>query len=216
MEAPYYPAFLDLRGKQCVVVGGGKVAERKVLSLLNSGAKIKLISPEITSRLAHERNKGKIEHIKKYYRRGDLKGAFLVIAATSDEKTNRMVASEAPCLVNVVDAPEFANFIVPSVIKKGGLTIAVSTSGISPAVARSVRKEIEAFYGGEFTKYLRFLKKSRKKIINEVTNEKLRRQLLKEIASEKMLTIIREKGYKEARDTALRILRENVSPDYSI
>lgn len=208
MKASYYPAFVNIRGKQCVVVGGGKVAERKVLSLLRSGAIIRLISPSITPRLAVERDMGNIEHINRDYISGDLKDAFLVIAATSDEKINRIVASEAPCLVNVVDVPELANFIVPSVFKRGLMTIAISTSGASPALARSVRIELEALYGVEMSKYLLFLKKIRKKILSEISCSKTRRQLLKVIASEKMLKILREKGYKEARDKVLEIFRK--------
>lgn len=208
MKASYYPAFVNIRGKQCVVVGGGKVAERKVLSLLRSGAIIRLISPSITPRLAAERDMGNIEHINRDYISGDLKDAFLVIAATSDEKINRIVASEAPCLVNVVDVPELANFIVPSVFKRGLMTIAISTSGASPALARSVRIELEALYGVEMSKYLLFLKKIRKKILSEISCSKTRRQLLKVIASEKMLKILREKGYKEARDKVLEIFRK--------
>jgi len=211
VNASYYPAFLNVCGKQCVVVGGGKVAERKVLSLLSSGAKITVISPDITLRLTAERDKGNIKHINRDYRIGDLKGAFLVIAATSDEKTNKKVASGAPCLVNVVDAPEFANFIVPSVVKRGLMTIAISTSGVSPAIARTVRREIEAFYGSELSKYLVFLKKLRKQVLTDITSSKTRRRLLKEIASEKMLRLLREKGYREAKETALRFFRKTVS-----
>ncbi len=192
-------------------MGGGKVAERKVLSLLRSGAMIKLISPRITSKLAAEKTKGNIVHINRDYLSGDLKGAFLVIAATSNEETNRVVSSEAPCLVNVVDAPELANFIVPSVIKRGLMTIAISTSGASPAMARSIRIELETFYSGELSKYLFFLKKLRKKILSQISSNKIRRRLFKEIASKKMLDVLRKKGYKEARYSALRIFREAVS-----
>lgn len=215
MEASYYPTFVNVRGKQCVIVGGGKVAERKVLSLLRLGATIRLISPEVTSRLASEIKKGKIEYVSRHYKSGDLEGAFLVIAATSDQKINRLVASESPCLVNVVDAPELANFIVPSVIQRGLMTIAVSTSGISPAMAKSIRLELQDFYGSSFGKYLVFLKKLRKKVLTDINCRKSRRRLFKEIASKKMLAILREKGYKEARDTALKMLREVVSPNSS-
>jgi precorrin-2 dehydrogenase/sirohydrochlorin ferrochelatase len=211
VKASYYPAFLNISGKQCVVVGGGKIAERKVLSLLGSGAKIKLISPDITSKLMTERDNGNIKHINRDYRSGDLKGAFLVIAATSDEKTNKKIASEAPCLINVVDTPELANFIVPSVVKRGLMTIAISTSGASPAMARSVRREIEAFYGSELSKYLVFLKIFRKQVLTDITCSKTRRRLLKEIASEKMLRLLREKGYTEAKETALRLFRKTAS-----
>lgn len=211
MEACYYPAFLNIKEKQCVVIGGGKVAERKIMSLLRCGAKIKIISPSLTKRLQKEKNNGNILHIGRNYRSGDLEGAFLVVAATSDDEINKGIASEASCLVNVVDYPDMANFIVPSVIKRGLLTIAISTSGASPAMARAIRKELETIYSKEFSKYLAFLKKIRKQIIANLRDTNLRQQLFKEIASDNMLDILRRKGYKEARDIALRRLQEAIS-----
>lgn len=211
MEASYYPAFLNIKEKQCIVIGGGKVAERKVMSLLRCGAKIKIISPSLTKRLQKEKNNGTISHISRNYRSGDLEGAFLVVAATSDDEINKEIAAEASCLVNVVDYPDMANFIVPSVIKRGLLTIAISTSGASPAMSRAIRKELETIYSKEFSKYLVFLKKIRKQIIANLRDTNLRQQLFKEIASDNMLDILRQKGYKEARDIVLRRLQETIS-----
>lgn len=211
MEVCYYPAFVNINGKECVVIGGGNVAERKVMSLLRCGAKIKIISPALTKRLQNEKDKGNISHISRNYKRGDLEGAFLVIAATSDDEINREIASESPCLVNVVDAPDNANFIVPSVIKRGLLTVAISTSGASPAMARSIKKEIEALYGEDFSKYLVFLKNLRKEIIAKIKDKNLRQRLFRELASDKMLDILRRKGYKEARNIALKRLQETIS-----
>ncbi|MBI3592988.1 MAG: NAD(P)-dependent oxidoreductase, partial [Nitrospirae bacterium] len=91
----YYPAFIDLRGKQCVVVGGGKVAERKALALLRSGALVRVISPVITGVLEKHKKKGRIEHIERTYKKGDLKGTFLVIAATSDDRINAEISNHA-------------------------------------------------------------------------------------------------------------------------
>lgn len=211
MEVSYYPAFINIKEKQCVVIGGGNVAERKVMSLLSCGAKIKIISPALTKRLEKEKLKGSILHICRNYRNGDLEGAFLVVAATSDDETNKVIASESSCLVNVVDAAENANFIVPSVIKRGLLTVAISTSGTSPAMARSIRKELETLYSKEFSKYLVFLKRLRKKVIANITDKNLRQRLLKEFASDNMLNILRRKGYKEARNIALKRLQETIS-----
>ncbi len=210
MEASYYPAFLNIKEKQCIVIGGGKVAERKVISLLECGAKIKIISPSLTKRLQKEKNNGTISHVSRNYRSGDLEGVFLVVAATSDDEINKEIAAEASCLVNVVDYPDIANFIVPSIIKRGLLTIAISTSGASPAMSRAIRKELETIYSKEFSKYLIFLKKLRKKIIVNISDKNLRQQILKEIASDNMLDILRQKGYKEARDIAFRRLQEMI------
>ncbi len=207
MEASYYPAFLNIKEKKCVVVGGGKVAERKVLSLLRSGARIVIISPTLTKRLQMEKDSGKIVHINRNYEKGDLEGAFLVVAATSDDEINKEIASEASCLINVVDYPDIANFIVPSVIKRGLLTIAISSSGASPAMSRTIRKEIETLYTKDFSKYLTFLKKLRKKIVSNINDKNHRQKILKEIASDNMLNILRQKGYKEARNLVLRRLK---------
>lgn len=204
MNLRYYPAFIDLKGRECVVVGGGRVAERKVMSLLQSGARIKVISPEITGVLQKYKRMGMVRHIKRNYRKGDLKNTFLVIAATSDESVNKAVSRDAPCLVNVVDKPVLANFIVPSVVKKGFLTIAVSTSGASPAMARAIRKEIETIYSGDFGHFAGFLKKLRKKASVEIPGKRKREGFLKGIFSEDIFNILRKKGLKKAKERVIK------------
>jgi precorrin-2 dehydrogenase / sirohydrochlorin ferrochelatase len=190
----YYSAFLNLKKKKTVVVGGGKVAERKIRSLINTGAHITVISPDITKRIEKEKEKGRIRHISRQYRRGDLKDSFLVIAATDSRVVNEKVSQDSPCLVNVVDTPELCNFIVPSVINRGPLTIAISTGGISPALSRSIRQELEKIYGHEISDYLKLLKKIRSEAIKNMKDQKKRGTFLKAVASEKMLRMLRENG----------------------
>jgi precorrin-2 dehydrogenase/sirohydrochlorin ferrochelatase len=199
MPKAYYPAFLNLKDKIAVVIGGGKVAERKVVSLLKAGSDVKVISPKLTKRIEKEKLKGRIKHIPRQYRKGDLKNAFLVIAATDSPTINDRVSKDAPSLVNVVDIPDLCNFIVPSVMNRGPLNIAVSTSGISPALSRSIRKELEKFYGSEFNNYLKLLKKIRSKALDVIDDKKKRGEFLKAIASEKMMRMLRQKGFKETR-----------------
>ena len=201
----YYPVFLNLNKKKAVVCGGGNVAERKVAALLKTGAKITVISPQITARLEREKRKGTIKHLKRHYRKGDLNAAFLVIGATDSFEINRRIARDAPYLVNIVDTPEICNFIVPSVIKRGHLIIAISTGGISPALSRSIRLEYEKDYSAEFAKYLKLLKTIRQKAKMHVPDKKRRRELLKEIASKDMIMILREQGYKEAEKVMNRL-----------
>jgi precorrin-2 dehydrogenase/sirohydrochlorin ferrochelatase len=196
----YYPAFINLNGKNCVVVGGGKVAERKILSLIRCGAKVKVISPVITDTLEKYKTKKQIKHIKRKYRKGDLKNAFLVIAATSDKETNKRVSDEADCLINAVDMPEMANFIVPSVINRGMMTIAISTSGASPAMAKAVRKEIEMLYNKDFGKFLAFLKKLRARAIKEISDKKTRERFFKNLTSKEIIKTLREKGFEKAKE----------------
>jgi precorrin-2 dehydrogenase/sirohydrochlorin ferrochelatase len=195
----YYPAFINLCGKKCVIVGGGRVAERKALSLIRHGAKVRVISPFVTAFLERQKQKGNIRHINRSYKRGDLKGAFLVIAAASEEDVNRKVAADAPFLVNVVDRPDLANFIVPSVAGAGPLTIAVSTAGASPAMARAIRKEIETLYGKDFGGILKFLKTLRRKALREIKDGKARERFFKEAASKEIMNALRKDGIRAAK-----------------
>jgi precorrin-2 dehydrogenase/sirohydrochlorin ferrochelatase len=203
----YYPAFINLCGKNCVVVGGGKVAERKIAGLLNAGAEVTVISPILTDTLERHKKKGMIRHIERDYKKGDLRNAFLVIAATSDERVNSKVSGDAPFLVNVVDRPELANFIVPSVVNRGTMTIAISTSGASPAMAKAVRKELELLYNKDFGQFLAFLKQLRKKAKRDIPDNKKRERLLKEVASKEILSVLRKNGFKAAKSKVLEKIK---------
>jgi precorrin-2 dehydrogenase/sirohydrochlorin ferrochelatase len=193
----YYPAFLNLKGKKVIVIGGGKVAERKTRALLKIGADVTIISPEITKRIDKEKLKGKIKHVSRQYKKGDSKKAFVIIAATDSYEINKKVSQDAPCLVNVVDSPSLCNFIVPSVIRRGPLIIAISTSGISPALSKSIRRELDRLYTPEFAKYLKLLEKIRGRAMKEIPVKKKRTEFLKSLASEKMIKMLRKKGLKE-------------------
>lgn len=198
----YYPAYLNLAGKRVVVAGGGKVAERKVLSLLRAGADVTVISPDLTPRLLKEKERKHIRHLARPYRSGDLKNCFLVIAATDSPSVNTLVAQEAPGLVNVVDVPAECNFIVPSVITRGPLTIAISTSGISPALSKTIRKELEELYGHEFAAYLLSLKKVRAEALKRIPDKKERERFLKSLASREAVKALRS-GRKPCAMTSL-------------
>ncbi|MGE5299502.1 MAG: bifunctional precorrin-2 dehydrogenase/sirohydrochlorin ferrochelatase, partial [Acidobacteriota bacterium] len=179
----YYPAFLNLKSRKAVVVGGGKVAERKVSALLKAGADVTVISPSIAPGLQKELSRKRIIHLSRTYRRGDLRGALLVIAATDSPETNRRVSKDAPALVNVVDVPAECNFIAPSVVRRGPLLLAVSTSGTSPALARTLREELEKSYGPDLSEYLRFVRKVRAKAMTAIPEKDKREAFLKGLAS---------------------------------
>ncbi len=143
----HFPVFLSLTDKQCVVVGGGDVAERKVDSLLNAGASVTVVSPQLTPQLAYLAKESKIKHLDREYQSEDILGAFLVIAATNNAAINQAVAEVANSqniLVNVVDNTELCNFIVPSVLDRSPVTVAVSTGGASPVLARQLRMKLES------------------------------------------------------------------------
>ena len=182
----YYPVFLDLTGKSCVIVGGGRVAERKCSSLIKAGAKVTVISPDITKRLAAYKKGGLIRHVHRDYKSTDIKSAFVVIAATNSEETNKKIAKDTSTsgkLLNVVDTPFLCNFIVPSVFKRGLLTIAISTGGASPAMAKEIRKELQKLFGSEYSKYLKFSKDVRSRAMRDIPNKKERERFLKVLAA---------------------------------
>jgi len=151
--AAYYPAFLDVRGRRCLVVGGGGVAERKVTGLLDAGARVRVVSPTLTSALAGLAAAGIVEHRARRFRRHDAQGCALVVAATGAPTVDGAVAAAARrtrALVNVVDRPAACDFILPSVLRRGDLQIAVSTGGKSPALAREIRRRLEAEIGDDY------------------------------------------------------------------
>ena len=178
----YYPVFLDLTGKRCVIVGGGQVAERKCRSLMKTGTLITVIAPEITKGLRTFKAKGVIRHIGRAYRKGDIASANIVISATGSRETNERVARDAQSLhkfVNVVDTLDLCNFIVPSVFRRGMLSIAVSTGGVSPAFAKEIRKELEKIYGPELAGKLKAIGKMRDRAKKEITGKKERGRFIK-------------------------------------
>jgi siroheme synthase-like protein len=149
----YYPIFLNLQSKKCVVVGGGKVALRKVRMLLDCGADVIVVSPKPCPEIVKLSEDGLIRLIRRDYETGDLKDAVIAMACTDMKKVNRRVAGEAKkagVLVNVADDSEPSDFIIPSFFRRGNLTIAVSTSGVSPALARKIRAKLEKSFGEEY------------------------------------------------------------------
>lgn len=163
----YYPVFLDIKDRLCVVVGGGQVAERKVTSLLEHGAAVRVVSPEVTGGLHLLTKHGNIMLEQRRYKRGDSSGAALVIAATDDPALNGEVAREARetnIPVNVVDDPERSTFIVPSMLHRGDVQIAISTSGRSPALARKIRTTMEKSFPEELAQLAVILSEVRQEL----------------------------------------------------
>jgi siroheme synthase-like protein len=164
----FYPAFLDLTGRRCLVVGGGPVGTEKAEKLIEAGAYVRLVSPEITPELEGRVAGGSIaEFHRRGYASGDLDGCLLAIAATDDACVNRCVWEDAEArrmLVNVVDVPPLCNFIVPSVMRHGELAVAVSTGGASPVVARTVRQRIEGAIGPEWGELVTMMRATREEL----------------------------------------------------
>jgi siroheme synthase-like protein len=164
-ESPaYYPIFLNIRRGKCLVVGGGEVALRKVKTLLEYSAEVKVVSPTLCLELGKLKQDGSIKASKRNYQKSDSNTAILVVAATDDPKINERVAADARqqrVLVNIVDSPEQSDFIVPSHFKRGDIIIAVSTSGKSPALARKMRNKIEEGFRTEYAQLALLISKIR-------------------------------------------------------
>jgi precorrin-2 dehydrogenase/sirohydrochlorin ferrochelatase len=157
----FYPMMVDLTGKRCLVVGGGAVAERKVALLVECGAEVDVVSPKATARLTALASSARIRLRRRPVRAADLSGAFLVVVATDDPRVNREVAERARRaggLVNVADDPAACSFLVPSVIRRGDLTVAISTGGGSPALARKLRQRLEQTVGPEYEAFVAALR----------------------------------------------------------
>jgi precorrin-2 dehydrogenase len=148
----YFAAFLDLRGRRCLVVGGGTIGERKARDLLECGALVSVVSPTLTPGLDALVAAGRLRHRARRFRRGDVRGCAVVVAATGDSRVDEAVAAQARrrhALVNVVDDAAHCDFIVPSVLRRGPLQIAVSTGGRSPALAREIRRRLEPLFSDD-------------------------------------------------------------------
>lgn len=206
----YYPVFLDLRGKKCVIVGGGKVAERKAAKLIEAGASLTVVSPELTPVLSAMKDAGDLVHVERLYAQGDLDGALIAIAATDDPKLNGEIAASFEGLINVVTKPSLCNFIVPSSINRGDLSVAVSTSGVSPALSRTIRLELETLYGEEFREYLEFLKDFRERVQSLPMDDAKRESLLREAGSAGAVVAIREGRSGTAMSAMNELLRKAV------
>ena len=149
----YYPVFLDLTGRRCVVIGGGPVAERKVEGLIAAGASVTVVSPALTARLEALVREGRIRHVGRGYAPRDLAGHQLAFVATDDDEVNAAVARDgqaAGVWVNAADDPAHCDFILPSVLRRGDLVVAVATGGASPALSRAVREELETYFTEDY------------------------------------------------------------------
>lgn len=184
-----YPIMLHLEGKKVVVIGGGKVAERKVCGLLGTGALIAVISPEATEELQRLSCTEQIVWVKHRFCVEDIKDAFIIFAATNDKILNQQVKESAvpSQLVLMVDNPRESDFQLPSSFRRGRLSIAVSTGSASPTLARKIRTRLEQEFDPSYEEYLEFLYLKRKWIMNEVADADLKRELLTAIADDAFL-----------------------------
>ncbi len=160
----YYPVFVEMTGRRCVVIGGGAVGQRKVEGLLKSGADVTVISPHLTERLDAWVREGAIRHVSRPYRCSDLIGCEVAFAATDDPVLNAAIyrdAREHKVWLNAADDPVHCDFILPAILRRGDLTMAVSTGGASPAAARVVRDELGKYLTADFGQLIQIASEAR-------------------------------------------------------
>jgi precorrin-2 dehydrogenase / sirohydrochlorin ferrochelatase len=181
--------MLRLEGKKVIVVGGGKVAERKVTGLLGTGSHITVISPNATDELKRLASCGRIKWLEKSFSKEDIEGGFLIFAATNDHELNQYIkkAASDQQLVTIADDPEGSDFHIPSHIQRGRLSIAVSTGGASPTLARKIREQLEQQFDEGYEEYLEFLFSARQRVLKEVKDSPRKRKILSAMASEEFL-----------------------------
>lgn len=203
-----FPLFLKLRGRRCLVVGAGKISEGKIAGLLEAGAQVQVVAPKATGRILQWHREGKIRLQKRTFRPNDLKGVFLVVAATNSENAHREIYRHAQALrvqCNIVDVPSLCDFYYPAVVRRGKLQIAISTEGASPSLARRLREEMELTFGPEYGAWLEHLSRERKKLLAKRVPVVERMELLKKQASrEAFRRFIRQKAKRSKTGKSTR------------
>ncbi|MBI3087485.1 MAG: bifunctional precorrin-2 dehydrogenase/sirohydrochlorin ferrochelatase [Candidatus Omnitrophica bacterium] len=205
----YYPLFADLRGRRCLVVGGGPVAQRKVTTLLSYGAQVTVVSPDVTGRLAASARRGTIRHVARRFRPPDLNGAWLAFAATDDERINEAVSRHATArriFTNVVDQKPLCSFIAPAIARRGGLVLAVSTGGGSPALAKQLRSDLARTLGTDYARMLRLLKSLRASAKQRLPAYQDRKRYFDRLVAGRVFDLIRRGRTASARREALALL----------
>jgi precorrin-2 dehydrogenase/sirohydrochlorin ferrochelatase len=210
------PVFLNLDGKRVVVIGGGEVAERKVLPLVDCGADVTVISPEVTPRLDSMAASNVIALERRRYEAGDCAGAFLVISATDDPDLHRVIwedAQQAGAIVNTVDDPALCDFIAPAVINRGDLTVAISTNSRSPGLAAYLRRRLLRLIGPEYGELLNLLAEIRPEIRQRVSDVERRKEIHYRIIESGVVHLLRNGDRAGAQLLIRRTIDEYVQQE---
>jgi precorrin-2 dehydrogenase/sirohydrochlorin ferrochelatase len=190
----YYPINLNIQNRHCLVVGGGGVGTRKVISLLDCGARVTVVSPDPAPRLKKLAAEGLIQLKKRTYSSDDLNKMFLVIGATDDENLNRQISKDAErvnILCNIADRPEVCNFILPAIVRRGDLAITISTSGKSPALAKRLRLDLQAQFGEEYADFLRLMGAIRDKLLSQAHEPEAHKALFNQLIDKDLIGLIK-------------------------
>ncbi len=212
MIKAYYPLCADLTGRRCVVVGGGLIAQRKVTTLLGYGAKVTVVSPAATQRLKRYARQGRIRYLPRRFRPTDLRGAWLVYAATNEQVINALVYRTAERLrifTNVVDQKPLCSFIAPAIFKRGPLTIAVSTGGASPSLAKKLRQELGRRVGADYGSMVKLLSGLRGIAKQKLPSYRDRKRYFDRVVNGRVFALTRAGKPAAARRAALKLLDEH-------
>jgi precorrin-2 dehydrogenase/sirohydrochlorin ferrochelatase len=205
----YYPICLDIQNRSCLVVGGGSVGTRKVITLLNCGAKVTVVSPAASAHLQELANNGLITLTNRPFQFSDLAGMFLVCSATDNQELNRQIHAKAEglgMLCNVADRPEICNFILPSIVNRGDLIIAISTAGQSPAFAKKLRKDLEKVFGSEYAEFLKLMGAVRQKLLSRDHRPEAHKHLFEQLINRDLVAMIKAHQYDDINAVLFEIL----------
>jgi len=205
----YCPVHLDIKNRNCLIVGGGAVGTRKVNTLMECGAHVIVVSPDPTPQLTRLVSDGSITLKKRAYRSDDLNGMFLVIGATDDESLNRQISKDAErahILCNIADRPEICNFILPSIVSRGDLVITISTSGKSPALAKHLRQKLETQFGREYADFLLLMGAIREKLLSQAHEPEAHKTLFNQLIDSDLIQLMQTGKTKEINSLLYKIL----------
>lgn len=205
----YYPLFLDITGRACLVVGGGSVGTRKTATLLSCGARVTVISPVISDRLKQLAPSQALTLLSGPYAPEHLDGVFLVFCATDDKDLNLRIAGDAKhrgILCNIADTPDASDFILPSLVERGDLTLAVSTSGASPALAKKLRQELSGQFGEEYAQCLAILGNVRKKLLSRGHDPKGHKELFERLIEGNLIGLLKDRDRDGVNGLLLSVL----------
>ncbi|MFH1075766.1 MAG: bifunctional precorrin-2 dehydrogenase/sirohydrochlorin ferrochelatase [Pseudomonadota bacterium] len=211
----YYPVNLDIQGKECIVVGCGEVGSRKVCMLLTCGARVTVIAPDISEKIVNMAKEHLLSLKPLKYQPSDINGVFLVIAATNDEAINHKIscdAKERGVLCNVVDRPKDSTFVLPSIISKGDLVIAISTSGKSPAFSKWLRERLSDELGVEYARFLELMGALRGRVFTHNNVSKGYKEIFEELIEKGIFNLIKEEKWGEVNTVLSRV----VGHDYTV
>ncbi len=209
----YYPLFLNIIDRRCVVIGGGDVAERKVERLLNFGARVVVVGKTLTPGLETMKKAGRINHIAADYDKALIDDAFLLIGATDQDDVNAKISRDGKkegILVNIVDDPDKCDFVLPSLLTQGDLLIAISTGGKSPALAKKLKEEMEQLFGTEYQTLLGVMGQLREKLVVKGRSSNENRRLFEAVVHSDILKHIKDKSWDKVRKIIYDITGEEI------